>query len=130
MGPAVLKHLCFGTLNLTLIEVGFLEVSMGMGGGVRLHPPEKIIHISQTVKASLTKFSDSLRLPIPLDLSLFGAKIGYIGKSREPICSSFWLGAGPYGVGRQCYSLVHMSRQTRQLALALINTGTTVGYLQ
>ena len=52
------------------------------------------------------------------------------GRPLSGIYSSFWLGAGPYGVGRQCYSLVHMSRQTRQLELALINTGTTVGYLQ
>ena len=44
------------------------------GRGAVCTPPEKIGHISQTVKASLTKFSDIFHLPIPLDLSLFGAK--------------------------------------------------------
>ena len=57
---------------LTLIGAGFLEVSMG-GGAQR--PPEKIGHISQTVKASLTKFSDISNLAIQLLLSLFGARL-------------------------------------------------------
>ena len=43
-------------------------------GGVE-HPPCLFSgHISQTVKASLTKFCDIFCLPIPLDLRLFGAK--------------------------------------------------------
>ena len=37
-------------------------------------PPEKIGHISQMVKASLMKFSVIFYLPIPVDLSVFGAK--------------------------------------------------------
>ena len=45
------------------------------------------------------------------------------GRPLSGICSSFWLGADPYGVGGQCYSLVLISRQSRQLALAFINTG-------
>ena len=45
------------------------------------------------------------------------------------ICSSVGLDAGLYGVGRQCYSPVCISRQFQQLAPALINTGVgcTVG---
>ena len=59
--------------NLTLIYAGFFW-GVYSRGGVLSTPPEKIGHISQTVKASLTKFSDISCLPIPLDLSLFGAK--------------------------------------------------------
>ena len=45
------------------------------------------------------------------------------GRRLSGICSCVGLGAGPYGVGRQCYSLVRISRRTEQLALVLINTG-------
>ena len=56
-------------------------------------------------------------------VSAAGACLYKHGRPLWGICSSFWLGAGPYGVGRQCYSLVRISRQTRQLALAFINMG-------
>ena len=56
-------------------------------------------------------------------VSAAGACLYKHGPPLSGICSSFWLGFGPYGVGRQCYSLVRISRQTRQLALAFINTG-------
>ena len=65
--PADLAHL------LTLIEAGFLEVSMGRGWHI-VPPPEKMCHTSQTVKASFMKFSDIFCLAIPLNLSLFRAK--------------------------------------------------------
>ena len=55
--------------------------------------------------------------------SAAGACLYKHGRLLSGICGSFWLGARPYGVGRQCYSLVRISRQTRQLALAFINTG-------
>ena len=45
------------------------------------------------------------------------------GRPLSGICSSFRLVAVPYGVGRQWYSLVRISRLSRQLALAFINTG-------
>ena len=50
------------------------DMAREVPGGALSAPPEEIGHISQTVKASLTKLSDIFRLPIPLDLSLFGAK--------------------------------------------------------
>ena len=52
-----------------------IDLTLIYAGGGAEHPPWHFSdHISQTVKATLTKFSDILRLPIPLDLSLFGAK--------------------------------------------------------
>ena len=40
----------------------------------KVHPPVKMDHNSQMVKATLTKLSDILNLAIPLHLSLFRAK--------------------------------------------------------
>ena len=60
-------------LCLTLIYAGFFWGVYSRGGALRA-PPEKISHISQTVKASLMKFSVNFYLAIPVDLSLFGAK--------------------------------------------------------
>ena len=51
----------------------FFGLSIRRGGGAQL-PLKKIGLISQMVKASLPKFSDIFCLPIPLDLSLFGAR--------------------------------------------------------
>ena len=45
------------------------------------------------------------------------------GAGLSGICSTVGLGAGPYGVGRQWYSLVRISRRSQQLALAFTNTG-------
>ena len=45
------------------------------------------------------------------------------GRLLSGIYSSFWLGAGPYGVGRQWYSMLRISRRSQQPALAFINTG-------
>ena len=45
-----------------------------MEGGVAAATPKKTGHISEMVKASLTKLSDILHLAIPLHLRLFGAK--------------------------------------------------------
>ena len=56
-------------------------------------------------------------------VSAAGACLYTHGRPLSGICSSFWLGAGRYGVGRQWYSLVRISRQSQQLALAFINTG-------
>ena len=47
------------------------------------------------------------------------------GRRLSVICSSVGLGAGLYGVRRQCYSPVCISRQFQQLAPALINTGAS-----
>ena len=58
-------------------------------------------------------------------VSAAGACLYKHGRPLSGICSSFWLGAGPYGVGRLCYSLVRISRQPRQLSLAFINTGAS-----
>ena len=55
--------------------------------------------------------------------SAAGACLYKHGRRLSGISSNFWLGADPYGVGRQWYSLVRISRQTRQLALAFINMG-------
>ena len=71
----------------------------------------------------------SWRLPVLqpgtylMTVSAVGACLYKHGRRLSGISSIFWLGAGSYGVGRQCYSLVCMSRQSRQLALAFINTG-------
>ena len=54
----------------------FLGVYSRGERGAQRSPPEKIGHISQTVKSSLPKFSDIFCLPIPLYLSLFGARSG------------------------------------------------------
>ena len=56
-------------------------------------------------------------------VSAAGACLYKHGRPLSGISSIFWLGAGPYGVGRQWYSPVRKSRQSRQLALAFINTG-------
>ena len=56
-------------------------------------------------------------------VSAAGACLYKHGGPLSGICSSFWLGAGPYGVGRQWYSLVRISRQSQQPALAFINAG-------
>ena len=59
----------------------------------------------------------------PETVSAAGAGPYKHGRRLSGFYSSVWLGAGPYGVGRQHYSLVHISRQSQQLALAFINTG-------
>ena len=60
-------------IPLTLNYAGLFWVSIrGWGGGAQ-QPPVKIGHISQTIKASLRKFSEFWGLPISLDLNLFVA---------------------------------------------------------
>ena len=53
------------------------------GGGGSAATPKKTGHISQIVKASLTKRSDIFHLPIMLDLTLFGSKITWIGEAQK-----------------------------------------------